>query len=238
MTPNREPRGLTEDFIEETGANYPYAYLRGSDLKRATGQRGFPHAALIDPSGKIVWTGHPSRLTEGLIEKHLAGASKFITFGWPDAFEPVAKELSDLNFGRALKELEKLATEEKAGIVRSDLMTMVSGRLKAMEEAYAGGDYLAANDLAERLDSQLKGLPEAERVQGILAKLKSDKDAKRVMKAQVELRKLMDSKLAKRKDVEKAMKKAKRMLAENDGNIVGDQAADFIAKLRNLLLAL
>ncbi len=150
----------------------------------------------------------------------------------------MAKELSELRFGQALQKLETLAAEEGAGIVRTDLMAMVSDRVKAMEEAYDRGDYWTANDFAERLRTQLHGLPQGKRVAGMLAKLKKNKQAKQVMKAQVGLRKLMDSKLNTRKSVEKAMKKAKSILAENDGNIVGDEAAAFLARLRELLLVL
>lgn len=64
VMPSHEPRPQTRRFMEDTGAEYPYAYLRGTSLKEATGQRGFPHAALIDPTGKIVWAWHPARLRQ------------------------------------------------------------------------------------------------------------------------------------------------------------------------------
>lgn len=238
VTPDREPRPETRRFIEETGAEYPYAYVRGSSLKKVTGQRAFPHAALIDPGGKVVWVGHPGRLTKGIVQKHLKGASKFLTFGWPAAFQSVAKAIAKLEFAKALAEVEKLADKDGADIVKADVSKMITSRVSKMEAAMEKGDYYGAHELAETLDGQLKGLPEAEKVDAVLDHLKTDKSAKRAMKAQAGLRKLMDVKITKRKEAEKMLKKVNKILEENDGTYVGDEAAKFISKLRTLILAL
>jgi thiol-disulfide isomerase/thioredoxin len=43
---------------------------------RASGQRGIPHAFLIDKKGRIAWSGHPSTLTDEIIEACLTGTFK------------------------------------------------------------------------------------------------------------------------------------------------------------------
>ncbi len=65
-----EPRETVEPFVRKMKMPYPIG--GGSPTFRAYGVRGIPHAFLIDPSGKVVWEGHPMAGLETAIEKQLA----------------------------------------------------------------------------------------------------------------------------------------------------------------------
>ena len=59
-----EPKETVEPFAKQMGMTY--ALGGGSMSGRDYGIRGIPHAFLIDPSGSVVWRGHP--LAPGLNE--------------------------------------------------------------------------------------------------------------------------------------------------------------------------
>ncbi len=61
----REPADRVKPFAREIGMAYPV----GGDSQSggAYGVRGIPHAFIVDPSGKVVWRGHPmANLDEAL----------------------------------------------------------------------------------------------------------------------------------------------------------------------------
>ena len=70
-----EGAGPTEKWVAKKKAAYAYGYDKGGALKRELGVTGIPAAFLVDPSGKIVWQGHPSSLSSNLIEEHIKGAT-------------------------------------------------------------------------------------------------------------------------------------------------------------------
>ena len=69
-----ETEKQTVSWIEKNGAEYAYGYDKGGKLKSALGVRGIPNAVLVNPSGKIVWQGHPTSLTASTVESALDGA--------------------------------------------------------------------------------------------------------------------------------------------------------------------
>jgi peroxiredoxin len=64
-------RDVTEqqvnDFIKENSVNYPIAKEQGEAMSTAYGVRGIPAAAVVK-DGKVVWRGHPAKLTDTMIE--------------------------------------------------------------------------------------------------------------------------------------------------------------------------
>ena len=98
-----ESKEKTEPWVEKHGAKYAYAYDKGTKLFSALKCRGYPSAALVDPNWTVVWTGHPASLNDGLIEKHIGGASRTpvginaIAKTWPSEAAPVKKALMMAN---------------------------------------------------------------------------------------------------------------------------------------------
>ena len=62
---SREPRESVRSFIEDNGLDYPMAKETGA-LADYFNVKGIPAAALVK-EGKIVWRGHPMRLTDEML---------------------------------------------------------------------------------------------------------------------------------------------------------------------------
>lgn len=234
ITASKEDKGKTEAWISELGVQYPYAYFGDGKLSEATGHKGYPHAALVDPKGTIVWAGHPSSLSNGTVESALKGASKYISYGWPKEFQKVAKAVNEGDFGAAIAEATKLAAAgtERGEEVKAAVVGMLDVCIADMNAAMEGGDFYAANEIAERLSGKLKGLDQDQAVAAVLERLKKDKDVKTILKGQTALQKVMQGELRKDKQVEAAMAKAEKIAKKYPGTIVERQAKDFVQKMK------
>ena len=62
-------------FMQEKGVTYPVAKEDGDNLSKRFGVRGVPAAAIVQ-AGKVVWRGHPARISDGMIEKILGGTAE------------------------------------------------------------------------------------------------------------------------------------------------------------------
>lgn len=67
----KQTRGITDDqvtaFIKENNVAYPIAKEQGEAMSEHYGVRGIPAAAVVK-DGKIVWRGHPARVTDEMIQ--------------------------------------------------------------------------------------------------------------------------------------------------------------------------
>jgi hypothetical protein len=234
VTDNKEDRGKTEAWVKELGVEYPYAYAIDGALATATERPGFPHAALINPKGVLVWTGHPSDLTKGLIEEHIKGASKFISYGWSEEFQPVAKAVGKREFAKAVAEADKLAAKGVAAAadVKTAVLGMLDAELATMNKALEGGDFYAANVVASALDGKLKGLTQEAAVETVLTRLATDKQAKEILDGQTKLQKIAQGELRKEKQLQDAIQRAEQLAGKYQGTIVETQAKEFVTKLR------
>ncbi len=66
QTRNISDEQVTE-FISSNGVTYPIAKEEGSAMSRTFAVSGIPAAAMVK-DGKVVWRGHPGRLTNEMIE--------------------------------------------------------------------------------------------------------------------------------------------------------------------------
>lgn len=208
-----EAAGVTEKWAEEKGAEYAYAYDKGRKLSRWFGVSGIPDAALIDPSGEIVWRGHPGGLNGGIIEEHLAGALPKPLWEWPASAKGVSNALLKQQYAKALKAAAKLKgddAEEILAIIRS----MIASKVAGLKAAHEKGDFLGAQERGTNLQKQLSGLPEADEAAKILAAIKANKGAKAIIKAQKNVAKIAAevAELRKNKDADKLTKKLKKIM--------------------------
>jgi thiol-disulfide isomerase/thioredoxin len=65
---DEDAAGIRE-FQKGVPMNYPNGVSK--DLVQKFGVSGIPHAFLIDKSGKLIWHGHPMRITDADIDKAL-----------------------------------------------------------------------------------------------------------------------------------------------------------------------
>lgn len=61
-----------EEFAKENNLSYPIAKEKDGSMSSRFGVRGIPAAAVVK-DGKVVWRGHPARLTDEMIETWLNG---------------------------------------------------------------------------------------------------------------------------------------------------------------------
>lgn len=234
----------TEKWVADKGARYPYAYEKGSDLKRAVGLRGYPHAALIDPSGTIVWTGHPADLDRTTIETALAGALTKPLFDWPESLGSASTSFARGTYGKALIAARKVAEKGDEGVaaVVASLEKFTEFQVDRAAAWIEAGNYLPLDERGKQMLSSLKGLPELEeRLEVLLGELKS-KEAKRVLKGQRAVLKIKGDVATinniKRKDVDKLLDKAEKLRGDYAGTYAERDASKLIAELTALRKAL
>src|SRR5205814_10156167 len=145
----------TEPWISSKGAKYAYGYDKGGKLKSQLGVGGIPHAFLVDPTGKIIWEGHPGELPEDVIEKALTGALTKPVWDWPAAAKGVRAALAKHKYGDAISEASKLTEADMGPTIKSAIQTLVSSRVKAMQSALGAGDFLSAQESAESLSREI-----------------------------------------------------------------------------------
>jgi len=224
-----EDKNSTEKFVEATRAEYAYAYDKGAKMKRYFGVRGIPHSVLIDPTGRVVWRGHPGRLTEKEIEANLSGALATPLWELGGANSKVKNALSKRKFAAAIE-----AAEDDPELAKT-LAAYVDNCLKGLEDVKQMGDFLTAAQLSDRLADEFKGLAQGERAEAIKDEIKSSKEAKAVIKAQEKLLELDEEvrELTKQRDAEKLIKKIVKVRDSLPKTFAAKQAADLIKKIED-----
>jgi len=224
-----EGKSPTEKWVEEKGADYAYAYDKGEKLFRALGGTGLPHAALIDPSGTVVWKGHPAGLTAKTIEEHLDGTLETPVFEWPDSAKNVRKALQKEQYASAIDVAEKLGDE--GAEIASQLRRMVAARLAGLRKLYAEGDYLGVEVMGERCARAFAKLPEGEEAEALLKQLSSDEEAQRILDVQKDIDRTISGRI-KKKDRERILEDLREITREYAGTAAARDAERAMAALR------
>lgn len=210
----------TEPWVEKHEMKYAYAYDKSSALFRGVGATGYPSAILVDPSGNIVYLGHPASISAELIKGALDGALTTPLYEWPKELSGVAKSIRKGAFGDAVEGLAKFG--ETHADIAAAVAGMVKARVAAVEKARAAGDWLRVETLGEDLVKGLGKLEEAAQVKEILDALDKDKDAQAILKAQAKIAKAFAGDLKKnqmdkvQKDLEKIRDGMPGTAAERD----------------------
>ena len=221
----------TEGFIKSTGASYAYAYDKGGKLKSWFGVSGIPAAFLVDPSGKIVWSGHPGNLDPKTIEKHLAGALPKPLWDWSAGAKDVKAALLKRKYAAALAAAEKLSEADDGPNIRAAIQSIVASRTASMKKALADGDFLSASTAADALVKDFDGLPEKADAAKVAEEVKANKDADRVIKAQKAIRDLQGQRLGKRKELDKAIEDVEKIKKDLAGTYAAKEAEEFLVTL-------
>jgi hypothetical protein len=178
----------TEGFVSSTGMKYGYAYDKGGKLKTFFGVSGIPHAALIDPTGKVVWDGHPAELSPEILNKYLVGALPKPMWEWPASAGPARSALQKGKLADALAASAKIPEADGGSAIKTALEAMIKSRVSAMQADFTAGNFLSAKDSATDLQKALEGLPEKAEADKTLADIKANADAEKIMKAQKAIR--------------------------------------------------
>lgn len=233
-----ESDSQTEPWIEKHRVKYPYAYYKGSDLPRFARVRGIPAAMLIDPTGEVVWRGHPASLSDAVVEKALEGALPKPFFELGKAAKGVQKELAKGELAKALEEARELEAEGEGNgaEIRAAVEAMIKAHLEKLRRAREVGDFLRLSERGEALLDGLGDLPESVELQTWLDELDDDKSAQAVIAVQKKIRDLREdvAELRKQKDAAKLIDKLEKLAEEVPGSFAESQAKELISQLEAL----
>ncbi len=221
----------TVKWIKRNGAKYAYAYDKGGAMARTFGVRGIPDAVLVDSYGTIVWRGHPGKLDEKTIEEALKGAVQNPMWKWPSEADGVRKALLKDKYASALEAAAKAGDDyEKA--VRERIAHVVS----SAKDAHQAGDYLRAATLSERAQKALAGLPEADEMAALLAGIKKDPQAQKILRVQEDLAELeMEAmNVSSDKQARVLAEKLEKLATDHPGTIVQERAERTALDLRRM----
>ncbi|MFT7617881.1 MAG: hypothetical protein ACI97A_001520 [Planctomycetota bacterium] len=167
----------TEEFIETTKLIAPVGYVAPSDynsLFQSLGGKGVPFSALVDPKGKVVWTGHPGSFNEAMVEKHISGArlgsggsGGGISFDTelPKAYSGISKGLSKGKVGANLAKIEKTLQNKRTSdtdkealtTVKDEIRSFFDTEMKGIEGAIGESRYFDAVESLSVLAKHYKG---------------------------------------------------------------------------------
>ncbi len=222
----------TEGFVSSTGMKYAYAYDKGGKLFSFMGASGYPSAALVDPTGKVVWEGHPSSLDKNILEKYLAGSLPKPMWDWPASAAAAKSALQKGKMADAIAAAAKVPETDGGPAIKSALEAMVTGRVSNMKADFTAGNFLSAKDAATDLQKALDGLPEKSEADKILVDIKADAKSEDVMKAQKKIRDMLGQRLGKSKEMEKALADLQKIQKELDGTYAAKEAGEALTTLR------
>jgi thiol-disulfide isomerase/thioredoxin len=191
----------TLPWIEKNKVEYAWGRDTSGELHRLFQIQAIPSAALIDPSGVVVWTGDPRRLPEATIEGALADALAQPVWEWPEEARALVGLLAKAEFSTALQEAAKLTPREgfdAAALVRARITAMLARFEGLVEQA----EYVKAFPFGERLEKGLTGLPEAETLGARLQALRADAEIARAVALETRMAELESRAAALRRPVE------------------------------------
>jgi len=211
-----ETEKQTVSWIEKHGAEYSYGYDKGGKLKSALGVGGIPNAVLVNPSGTIVWQGHPSGLTANIVASALEGAITTPIYQWGSSAKGIKKSFLKGDFAKAISQADKLAAKEPIGAeIATMLRGIVADRVSGCEAALERGDVRKANEGAKALVKGIKGLPEEEQLEVLLKKISKDKALKEILKVQDKLADILATEVEKKKECQNCIKRLEKLQKDN-----------------------
>lgn len=225
----------TEPWIAKHKATYAYCYDKAAKLMSAVGASGYPSAVLVDPSGNVVWTGHPSEVNASIIEPALVGALPKPLWDWPSEAKKVKSALQKRQLGKALAEAQLMG--EAGTEVRTTIEAMISSKLTRLESARDEKDWLRVQTLGTELVASFDGLPQRDQAKAIVDALKADKGAQDILKAQQRVAKIFAEDI-KRKQIDKFKEDLKKISKDYVGTAAGRDADAGIEELEKLRRAL
>jgi hypothetical protein len=180
---------VVEPYVQKNAI----AYMIALGNYAAYQTKGIPHAVLVDPKGKITWSGHPAELSKGTIEESLKGALE--PGGLGPGLSSVAKLLRSDQYGKAHAEAKKLLggttlkpesrtqAEELCALLERTCAELVDAGLKACAEQ----DWATAGDTLGEA-KKYAGLPRSEEAIAKLTELQANPAAVKELQASARLK--------------------------------------------------
>jgi hypothetical protein len=211
----------TEEWVKSSGAKFAYGYDKKSTLWNWFGVGSIPDSVLVDPSGTIVWRGHPMALTEARVEQVLDGALEKPLWDWPAEASLLKQAIVADNYALALREAKKLGGEWETLVTER-----VEGMVTTVETAHRDGDFLKALTAGQPAARALRGLPEGERVSRLVTEMKNSRQVQRIVAAQKKLAGLIANgeRQRSRRKLERIVGDLEKLAREHEGTLIDDGA--------------
>ena len=178
---SNEASGLLEKHIENKGIAYPIAKTKGEDIDRMYGVKGFPSGALLDPQGRVVWTGHPGSVPHSTIEELLAQTA-FVPPIEGEDYKKINKLIATQDLGKAMaaiaKELERSPEDVALAKSQADIEGLAARKLAYAKQATEARDFARAVDVYEEAQSLFKGMEVADQAKELQKAIEKDPAAK------------------------------------------------------------
>lgn len=230
---SNEPSGLLESHIEKKGIAYPIAKLKGETAKTIYGVKGFPSSYLVDPTGRVIWQGHPGNLDTAELEKALESAA-FVAPVEGDDYKKLNKSIGAQDFGDALddigKGLAKNGDDEGLLAAKASIEGLLKRKLEAAEQAIEGGDFGLAMATYGELETLFKGHDAAKDAKASAKELSKNPDAKTELEAWKKMAKGDEACFL--GDFEKAGKIYAGIAKKYEGTKCAERAAEFLKRHR------
>ena len=183
---SNEASGLLEKHIEKKDIRYPIAKVKGESADRIYGVKGFPSGALVDPSGRVVWMGHPGNVSRTDIEKALEGAA-FLPTLEGKAYKKVNKLIVARQFGKAhaevTKALKKNADDELLSGAKSSIEDLLESRQASALAAVESKDFGQALAIYDEIEDLFSGLDASKAAKDSAKAIEKNPEAKQELAA-------------------------------------------------------
>ena len=235
---NETPQKVAS-FILQNNITYPVAL---SKKTQAYGTGGIPHAYLVAPDGKVVWDGHPARLSGGQIEKLLRKTRDFYVRKVVPQLKPAATAFTKGKLAEAEKLADRVRESASDNAVIDDAKYVIervatvrnawNARIESGTKAGIYADVIAA---LRQNQKHIAGTRAAEAATANNAALQADPAVKAELKASKALEKLYkeNEKASSRKKKQALAKRVRKFQKKYAGTKAAERAERFLRALRS-----
>ncbi len=224
-----EAESMVVKDVEKSKMAHPIVMISGEETDRVYGINGYPSGFLIDPSGTIVWSGHPGNLDKdelrAMVEK----------LGLPPALPAEFKDIDELLAGNKLGKAHTALTKALVKAPDSgELKTALEFVTKSLEARLAEAKaHLDNSEFGEALrvwtevSLRYEGAPGIEAAKAGIDALKKDKTAVEDLAAAEKLKDAVE--LWRKGDLDKALKAYATVARKYPDTATGKRAAELVS---------
>ena len=223
----------TDEWVARMGARYAYGIDPWYTWDYRFNLFVYPAAILVDPSGIVVWTGHPSALPEDLLRKTLKGALREPLHDWPDAVADVKEAVLVRDYASA-RELASHHASSRPVLDRyvQAVEQLAELDMKAVRRSVASGDLWAAQQLGLTIVDGMRGFPQEPELRRTLAALEANEAERSLVEAQAALISLWYEALWDHRDVDACIERVTALAEAHPDTAVSREAVYLTRFLR------
>lgn len=229
----------TKPWVESLEVEYAYGHDHEFPWVFAYNIWTYPYCLLVAPSGAVVWGGHPAKLDESTIRKHLKTAIRKPLFEWPKALAPVRSAIAERKFKVALERMKELASRDpRYESYVADVERLITNRVDGLKAALSVGDYATVLEMGDVVQAELEDLPGEMEAVKICGSVFDDDAAVTIWNAQTRLRRLRAQIPQTRKEADELLGRIEKLVKAHPDTAVeveGRMAVGVIKKISGYL---